>query len=103
MIIQDRERMAAPGARISEREVALEIHLPQQVGRFMLKALAGSIGAAGRALNLPTMAAQDGIDGAGMRQVLLGQQRPQLATAPAGIKRMQGQHLRFELRGGACR
>ncbi len=103
VVVEDGQRMTAPGAA---GPAALEVHLPQGVGRGMLEALPGArLAGPLRRIQL-VVAAQDGRDRRGRRQrldTLPSQQHAQLAAAPGGVLGAQGQHRLLDGRGGLRR
>src|SRR5215469_8848612 len=90
MLIQNRQQMATPGKRC---EMALEVHLPQLVGSFMLKALPGRCGLALRCLNA-AMSVQNMSDCTGGHPHLLVscQYMRDFASSPGRAFLAQGQH-----------
>src|SRR5688500_9360004 len=93
--------MATP---LRERKVALEVDLPQLVGRAVLKALPG-LGCNTGLLADAAVAPQDRVDGAGSHlDLLFAQQQPgDLAPAPGRLLRSQCQHRFLQRRGTAPR
>src|ERR1700722_11886139 len=98
MVVCDRQRMAA--TTVDRTEIALEIHLPQLVGRLSLKPLHGST--LERLLLLDAiMTMQNRRDRAGGRDCSAPQGHqagPQLAASPRRMPIPQLQHLRFDCR-----
>ncbi len=90
VVVQQRERMATPGQR---GEVALEVDLPQTVRSFVLEALPGPGGVAGRGTD-QVVPMQDARDGAGRHASLakVRQAPGDLAAAPGGVLATNGQH-----------
>ena len=94
MVIENGERMTAP---VADREVALEVHLPQLVGLIALEALIGS-GMLVSALLKLAVAAHDRGDGAQCRYGVHGaaQHMSDLAAAPGiVVLRANAQHFCF--------
>src|ERR1700728_2784234 len=103
MVVEHGQQMAAGAGE--EREVALEVHLPELVGRLMFKALPRALRAGGLRINQPG-AAQDAGDSARrqLRTAFERQPSRQLASAPtAAHLPAQADHVMLDLWSGAQR
>jgi hypothetical protein len=99
VIVQQGQRRAAATGRL---EVALEIHLPQAIGQFVLETLPFALGLVVRWRDQP-MATQQARDRAGGRHLLMAQilQAPaDLARAPGWVLPAQLQHGRLQSLSG---
>ncbi len=99
MVIEHRQGMAAA---FIQSKPSFEVHLPEPIGRFVLKAPEGRVLKRLRGLNEP-VAVQDGGDGAGGRYLPMAEitQPPlELPPAPGRMPLPQRHHRRFQRRVG---
>src|SRR5258705_9790401 len=99
MVVEHGERMQPAGA---QGDMALEVHLPQIVGGFVLEADEGLCPAALQS-ELDPVAAQDAGHRRGRRcaETLASEHTRDLAPTPGRMRRTHPKGCRFDLRGAA--
>ena len=106
VVIQDRQRVTTPTA--GQREVALEVHLPQQVGAFMFKACVRSAFGCFHRIDA-AVSPEDGCDGTGgwhvrLKHIFPVQEPPsKLTSSPTRMGTPCLEQRMFHFWGSSCR